>query len=203
MQANSYDGKVYQHRKYGFRVSAKERICGHVATHYVCQPRARHAAHQYYKFVRELPAGKGFADIVLIPYRNVNMPAIVLELKYNKSAEGAIEQIKKKQYLDVLRGFTGDIILVGINYDKRTKQHECVIERLSNQGGTQAGTQIEDLNTWIEIQIRINPNITTESLSKMAGVSIRTIKRRIADMSNIRFVGSGYSGHWEIIPSDR
>lgn len=71
------------------------------------------------------------------------------------------------------------------------------------QGGTQGGTQIEDLSTWIETQIRTNPNITTESLSKMAGVSVRTIKRRIADIPNIRFVGSGYSGHWEIIPTDR
>ena len=71
------------------------------------------------------------------------------------------------------------------------------------QGGTQGGTQIEDLSTWIETQIRTNPNITTESLSKMAGVSVRTIKRRIADMPNIRFVGSGYSGHWEIIPTDQ
>ena len=69
--------------------------------------------------------------------------------------------------------------------------------------GTQDGTQIEDLNTWIETQIRINPNITTVSLSKMAGVSVRTIKRRVADMPNIRFVGSGYSGHWEIISTNR
>ncbi len=96
-------------------------------------------------------------------------------------------------------------MLVGINYEKRTKRHECKVERLRNQsgtqGGTQGGTQIEDLNTWIETQIRINPNITTISLSKMAGVSVRTIKRRMADMPNIRFVGSGYSGHWEITPS--
>ena len=70
------------------------------------------------------------------------------------------------------------------------------------QDGTQDGTQIEDLNTWIETQIRSNPNITTVNLSKMSGVSVRTIKRRIAGMPNIRFVGSGYSGHWETIPSD-
>ena len=168
---------------------------------------AYQTAHQYYMFVRELPAGKGFADIVLIPYRNVDKPAIVIELKYNHSAEGAIKQIKEKQYTDALRGFTGEIVLVGINYDKKTKKHECEIERVrtqsGTQGGTQGGTQIEDLSTWIETQIRTNPNITTESLSKMAGVSVRTIKRRIADIPNIRFVGSGYSGHWEIIPTDR
>ena len=68
---------------------------------------------------------------------------------------------------------------------------------------TQGGTQIEDLDTWIETQIRSKPNITTVNLSKMSGVSVRTIKRRIAGMPHIRFVGSGYSGHWEIIPSDQ
>ena len=71
------------------------------------------------------------------------------------------------------------------------------------QDGTQDGTQIEDLNTWIETQIRSNPNITTVNLSKMSGVSVRTIKRRIAGMPNVRYVGSGYSGHWEIITTDR
>lgn len=102
-----------------------------------------------------------------------------------------------------MRGFAGEIVLVGVNYDKRTKNHECVIERLRNQGGTQDGTQIADLRTWIETQIRTNPNITTESLSQMAGVSVRTIKRRMANMKSVRYVGSGYSGHWEIITTDQ
>lgn len=88
---------------------------------------------------------------------------------------------------------------------RRIKWHSCLIEieRVRTQSGTQGGTQIEDISTWIETQIRTNPNITTESLSKMAGVSVRTIKRRIADIPNIRFVGSGYSGHWEIISTDQ
>ena len=88
-------------------------------------------AHQYYQFFRELPAGKGFADIVLVPYRNVAKPAIVVELKYNKSAEGAIKQIKEKGYAEALREYVGEVVLVGINYDKRTKRHECVIEKLT------------------------------------------------------------------------
>lgn len=94
---------------------------------------AYQTAHQYYKFFRELPAGKGFADIVLVPYRNVNKPAIVIELKYNKSAEGAITQIKEKQYVEALRDYAGEIVLVGINYDKRTKLHTCVIEQISDK----------------------------------------------------------------------
>lgn len=93
---------------------------------------AYQTAHQYYRFFRELPTGKGFADIVLVPYRNVDKPAIVLELKYNKSAEGAISQIKEKHYGEALQDWVGEIVMVGVNYDKRTKQHTCVIERFSD-----------------------------------------------------------------------
>lgn len=86
------------------------------------------AAHKDYTFVRELPAGKGFADIVLVPRPNVEHPAVVLELKYNRSAETAIEQIKRNRYCDALQGYVGNIVLVGINYDPKTKHHSCRIE---------------------------------------------------------------------------
>lgn len=89
------------------------------------------AARKDYVIVRELPAGKGFADIVLVPRRNVDKPAVVLELKYDKSAEGAIKQIKEKRYADALREYVGEVVLVGINYDKDSKRHECVIEKLT------------------------------------------------------------------------
>ena len=103
------------------------------------------AAHKDYVFVQELPAGKGFADIVLIPRRNVSTPAIVLELKYNKSARTAISQIKRNQYCDSLQNYIGDVILVGINYNKKTKEHfcqiECVCEAESNTyGNTKSNT---------------------------------------------------------------
>lgn len=91
---------------------------------------AYQTAHKDYDFIRELPVGKGYADIVLLPRCNVNMPAIVLELKYNKSAHGAIKQIKEKQYAGVLLNYVGEVILVGINYDKRSKTYQCVIERV-------------------------------------------------------------------------
>ena len=77
---------------------------------------------------RELASGKGLADIVLIPRKNVDSPAIVLELKYNKDADTAISQIKRKQYPDKVAQHTNGLLLVGINYDKEQKTHDCKIE---------------------------------------------------------------------------
>ena len=58
-------------------------------------------------------------------------PAVVIELKWDKSAGGAIEQIKEKRYGDALkRNIRGKLLLVGINYNKMTKKHECVIETM-------------------------------------------------------------------------
>ena len=82
-----------------------------------------------YVMHRELASGKGFADIVLIPRKNVDSPAIVLELKYNKDADTAISQIKRKQYPDKVAQYTNKLLLVGINYDKEQKTHECRIEK--------------------------------------------------------------------------
>jgi hypothetical protein len=82
-----------------------------------------------YVMHRELASGKGFADIVLIPRKNVDSPAIVLELKYNKDADTAISQIKRKQYPDKVAQHTNGLLLVGINYDKEQKTHDCKIER--------------------------------------------------------------------------
>lgn len=83
----------------------------------------------YYNIERELPAGKGFADMTFIPRKDtVDMPAIVIELKFDKSADAAIRQIKEKRYAGKLSGYADKIMLVGINYDKDTKKHECVIE---------------------------------------------------------------------------
>lgn len=80
---------------------------------------------------REMASGKGFADMVLIPRKKVDSPAIVLELKYNKAADTAISQIRRKQYPARIADYTGNLLLVGINYDKQQKKHECRIERLA------------------------------------------------------------------------
>ena len=82
-----------------------------------------------YVMHRELATGKGFADIVLIPRKNVDSPAIVLELKVNKDADAAIDQIRRKQYPAKIQEYTDSLLLVGINYDRDTKQHSCRIER--------------------------------------------------------------------------
>ena len=88
-------------------------------------------AREYYTIIRELPGGKGFADICFIPRKiHMDKPAVVIELKWNKSAEGAIQQIKNNQYIDALKDYHGNLLLAGINYDKKTKQHSCIIEKI-------------------------------------------------------------------------
>jgi hypothetical protein len=85
-----------------------------------------------YTIIREMPAGLGFADIVYIPKRGSDKPAMVVELKYSKKAKTAIEQIKAKQYPKSLKDYKGNILLVGISYDKETKEHTCEIEEVEN-----------------------------------------------------------------------
>lgn len=84
----------------------------------------------YFKPIRELPTGRGFADFVYIPkpeYK-ADYPALVVELKWNKSAKTALAQIKEKHYTESIKEYTGKLLLVGINYDKKTKVHTCCIE---------------------------------------------------------------------------
>lgn len=83
-----------------------------------------------YTIVKELPTGRGYADISFIPYVP-NVPAIIVELKNGKTATSAIEQIKAKKYADVLRRYEGDMLFVGINYDEKTKAHTCRIEKFA------------------------------------------------------------------------
>lgn len=92
---------------------------------------AFYTSRNHYEMIRELPAGRGFADIVLLPYRHVEVPAVVLELKWNKNADAAISQIKRQKYVESLAHYVGNIILVGINYDKHSKSHSCRIERMT------------------------------------------------------------------------
>jgi len=82
-----------------------------------------------YVIHRELPTGKGFADLVLIPRKNVNTPAIIVELKYNRDADSAIDQIHRRQYPAKVAPYSDNLLLVGINYDREQKTHECKIER--------------------------------------------------------------------------
>ena len=91
-------------------------------------------AREYYTIIRELPTGKGFADICFIPRKiHLDKPAVIIELKWDKTAQGAIRQIKEKQYVDALDEYRGELLLVGINYDKGTKMHTCVIEQMCKE----------------------------------------------------------------------
>ena len=93
---------------------------------------AYYSARKDYKLIREMPSGRGFADIVFLPLPHAGKPAMVVELKYGKTAESAIQQIKDRQYTQVLEGYIGDVLLVGINYDRDSadKPHSCVIEKI-------------------------------------------------------------------------
>ena len=91
-------------------------------------------AKEYYTVIREMPSGKGFADIFLIPRPlHRDKPAAVIELKKDKTAEGAIEQIRRKDYVKALEDYQGNLLLVGINYDT-DKKHTCVIEKWQCEG---------------------------------------------------------------------
>ena len=98
---------------------------------------AYYSARKDYRIIREMPTGRGFADLVFLPLPHTGKPAIVVELKYDKTAETAIQQIKEKQYTQALEGYVGEIILVGINYEKgnKDKPHSCIIERRTKVSG--------------------------------------------------------------------
>ena len=88
-------------------------------------------AREYYTIIRELPTGKGFADICFLPRKKyVDKPAMIMELKWDKTAQGAIAQIEEKQYVDALKDYKGNLIIAGVNYDKKTKEHHAKIKML-------------------------------------------------------------------------
>ena len=89
-----------------------------------------HSMQYYFKPVRELPTGRGFADFVYIPKPEYihDYPALIVELKWNQNAHTALQQIKDRKYPDSILNYTGNILLVGINYDKTQKEHHCLIE---------------------------------------------------------------------------
>lgn len=91
---------------------------------------ALYAARNFYTVHRESAGGKGFADLVFLPRKKFQeKPALVVELKWDKSAEGALEQVRKKEYCRSLEEYQGGLLLVGVNYDKKTKEHSCKIEK--------------------------------------------------------------------------
>jgi hypothetical protein len=83
-----------------------------------------------YLRVEELPTGIGYADVVYIPKKGSALPVMIVELKMNKSADGAIDQIKNRNYPQALENYGSDVLLVGVSYDEKSKKHTCRIERI-------------------------------------------------------------------------
>ena len=81
-----------------------------------------------YTVIKEMTTGRGFADVVFIPYVP-GIPAMIIELKHNKCAESALDQIKEKKYFDSLKDYKGGLLFVGVNYDEKEKTHTCRIEK--------------------------------------------------------------------------
>ena len=96
------------------------------------------SAEEYYTLIPEMPAGKGYADLVYLPSpKYPNKPALLVELKWNRDADTAISQIHRQRYPESLEKYRGNLILVGISYDKEVrndsknfKHHSCVIEKV-------------------------------------------------------------------------
>ena len=93
------------------------------------------AEKDYLAPLNEFPTGKGFADIVYLPKKvsKNGKPALIIELKKVASAKAALEQIKERDYVSRVKEYTDNILLIGINYDSKSKQHSCIIEKYQKQ----------------------------------------------------------------------
>ncbi len=85
-----------------------------------------------YTVIKEMTTGKGFADVVFIPFKE-NRPAMIIELKRNSCTESAIDQINEKKYFTSLEHYKGNLLFVGINYDEKEKTHTCRIEKFDKE----------------------------------------------------------------------
>jgi hypothetical protein len=68
--------------------------------------------------------------MAFVPKKGSSKPVILIELKWNRTADTAIRQIKDKDYSHAFKNYGRDILLVGISYDEKTKAHSCKIEKL-------------------------------------------------------------------------
>ena len=93
------------------------------------------AEKDYLAPLNEFPTGKGFADIVYLPKKvsKKGKPALIIELKKDASAKVALEQIKERDYVSRVKEYTDNMLLIGINYDSKSKQHSCIIEKYQKQ----------------------------------------------------------------------
>ena len=89
---------------------------------------AYYSAQDTYAVYRELQGGEGFADLVFVPRTDNPNPAMIIELKWNQNAGIALEQIRNRKYIQCLKDYHGTVLFVGVNYDKKSKKHECRFE---------------------------------------------------------------------------
>ena len=133
--------------------------------------------------------GDFLKELHLTEGRSTGFPKIRQALRRNGSPEVVFETDERNSYflahLDIHPAFKG---IGGTQGGTQS----------GTQSGTQGGTQGDELDTWIEKQIRKNPRITADELAKMSKKGLRTIKRHIAKLPHIKYVGSGYSGHWVV-----
>ena len=84
----------------------------------------------YYLKMQEAASGKGYIDLLFLPNQRENKPALLVELKWNKSADKALQQIKDNNYAQILKTYKGEVLFVGINYNTKSKNHSCIIENM-------------------------------------------------------------------------
>lgn len=138
-------------------------------------------------------------------YRNPIIAEAMKEMKYVNMFNQGIRRVQEmlrennneEAVFDVSK-LTVFEVNVFSTVDDGTQGGTQDVTQDGTQGGTQGDTQEDDLDLWIESQIKKNPKVTTEELSIAAGKGINTIKRHLAKLPHIKYVGSGYSGHWEI-----
>ena len=129
--------------------------------------------------------GDFLKELHLTEGRSTGFPKIRQALRRNGSPEVVFETDERNSYflahLDIHPAFKEAGVPQGVPQDVPQDVPQEII-----------------LDTWIEEQIRKNPNITTQELGKLSGMNTKTIKRHISKLPHIKYVGSGYSGHWEV-----
>lgn len=89
------------------------------------------AMDNYLRF-EELASGKGYSDILFLPRNTSSKPALLIELKWNKSTDKTLAQIIDKNYIHITEksGYKGELLLIGINYSVKSKKHTCKIKKI-------------------------------------------------------------------------
>ena len=165
------------------------------------------AAVDDYVQIQELPSGKGCADVVFIPRRGSEWPAMIVELKYDGAVEGAIAQIRDRRYPQLVEQLSGEVLLVGVNYDRRSKHHECKIERWVD--GPKSGQK--EARNWpkewpkakrdIAQTIACNPSITISQMEVLLSKGHTIIKRYLKELQDegiLHREGGRKQGRWII-----